>query len=1121
MAMDRERWHADVRRWWREHALDLAAVGARLGVQGSYWLLVSSAFVPLLAQVPPGQLEATLAGIIGGVGANLLSNVLQGARDDALQRLEEAAADEEQRAFIDAVVDEARALDAAAAELGEQWEAFALTVLGEVERLGGVPRTPQIIRRIGEVGPGVNVAQGDILSAESGGMVVKAGQVTVNLFASDPAQGLRAAGALLGQPESRIEGLPARDSVAVVAGSDSVTVPRDAYEAAPPAAGRREWLERQTLRQVFQRWERHFIPLAGVETAVRVDVAIARYVGDGPQQRRVLDTIPDIRQAFERHERFVLLGDPGGGKTTLLERMALEAFQEAVRDAQARIPFFVSLGDHKEGSPGEFLARQWVDQGYPRGLGAPLEEVVAQGKLLLLADGLNELPRERLADQMDAWGKWEADVNRFPPGNRAVFTCRTLDYENPLPLPQVEVLDLAPERVREYLELHLTGDELKDIWRVLEDDDRACRQGGRADRSLLTFVGNPFVLHAAVEVYRATVELTRNRGRLLHAFAMTLLEREACRILDLRVPNDASRALAGRYLQPLTALAYAMQARSEGTRFKRSDALAVLPADPEPTQVLDHALGANVLHMDERSADAVAWFSHQLLQEGLAAHELLRRFKDGEDLSGLWQAVRLATEMPEPRERGEWEPLPPPPPTGWEETTIAAAGLAGPDLAPLLDKVRITYPVLAARCIDEAGIAPDGVLDQADIALDVALDQTRRNIRSQLLADLRSPQVHLRARIEAGLRLGRIGDPRFERVVGATGVPYIRPALCHVPAGRYLVGNPDDPADRRHDPAAFPDEQHGAEVPLAAFWIGKYPVTNAEFRCFVEAGGYQPGEWWDDLGRRWLGGEDVGGVDAWLAQQRVWKTWPDDWRQPLVGDFRDEELNMVDRVRAMSEEELVAAVQHELSQQRRDQPLFWGDPAYAAWVGDNQPVIGVSWFEASAYCRWLSAHWRADGFQGRESLPANCTVRLPSEAEWEAAARGPGGRRYPWDDEFDPWRANTIEKPARVLRVSPVGAYPDGEAECEALDMSGNVWEWTRSLWGEDWREPAFRYPYEPADGREDLDAPAEVLRVVRGGAFDGDQRFVRCAFRLGNLPYVRVRYNGLRGVLSPFTSGL
>jgi len=65
--------------------------------------------------------------------------------------------------------------------------------------------------------------------------------------------------------------------------------------------------------------------------------------------------------------------------------------------------------------------------------------------------------------------------------------------------------------------------------------------------------------------------------------------------------------------------------------------------------------------------------------------------------------------------------------------------------------------------------------------------------------------------------------------------------------------------------------------------------------------------------------------------------------------------------------------------------------------------------------------------------------------------------------------------------------------------LSGNVWEWTRSLWGPDWQEPAFGYPYKLNDGREDLQAPSDTLRVQRGGAFWDDRQGMRCAYRDGN----------------------
>jgi formylglycine-generating enzyme required for sulfatase activity len=159
-------------------------------------------------------------------------------------------------------------------------------------------------------------------------------------------------------------------------------------------------------------------------------------------------------------------------------------------------------------------------------------------------------------------------------------------------------------------------------------------------------------------------------------------------------------------------------------------------------------------------------------------------------------------------------------------------------------------------------------------------------------------------------------------------------------------------------------------------------------------------------------------------------------------------------------------------------------------------VVNVTWRDACAYCRWLAQ------VTGRP-------YRLPSEAEWEKGARGTGGWVYPWGDAWDAALCNSAE--GGRGDVAPVGATPGGASPYGLQDMAGNVWEWTRSLWGEDWQRPDFRYPYDPADGREDASAGDRVSRVVRGGAHVNGPRLVRCAARGSVNPHLKSMYTGFR----------
>ena len=166
---------------------------------------------------------------------------------------------------------------------------------------------------------------------------------------------------------------------------------------------------------------------------------------------------------------------------------------------------------------------------------------------------------------------------------------------------------------------------------------------------------------------------------------------------------------------------------------------------------------------------------------------------------------------------------------------------------------------------------------------------------------------------------------------------------------------------------------------------------------------------------------------------------------------------------------------------------------------DNHPVVLVSWDDAVAFCAWVK---QASGRQ----------AQLPTEAQWEKAARGTDGRIYPWGNEAP--NANLLNFAMNVTDTTTVGKYsPAGDSPYVVADMAGNVWEWTSSLWGNDFSKPTFGYPYNPNDGREDQ--KSRDLRVVRGGSWGYHRDGARCSCRYWDSPDSRNDYGGFRVVVA------
>jgi len=161
----------------------------------------------------------------------------------------------------------------------------------------------------------------------------------------------------------------------------------------------------------------------------------------------------------------------------------------------------------------------------------------------------------------------------------------------------------------------------------------------------------------------------------------------------------------------------------------------------------------------------------------------------------------------------------------------------------------------------------------------------------------------------------------------------------------------------------------------------------------------------------------------------------------------------------------------------------------------NHPVVMVSWFDTQEFCRWLSKETSKE-------------YRLPTEAEWEKAARGSKGNIWPWGNNWDQEKCNSNNQVGTTTEVEAYATGGDSFYGC--CDMVGNVLEWTSTTIGKVEPWPAkFTYPYNPSDGREDLNS--NTRRVGRGGTYQRNADFCRCAFRFADMPKDRYSSMGFR----------
>ena len=759
-----------------------------------------------------------------------------------------------------------------------------------------------------------------------------------------------------------------------------------------------------------------------------------------------------ITEAIAANQHLVLLGEPGSGKSTALRYLTLTLARAGLDRGfdpatclegwsavgtggrllpvfQPLLPFAKQLADSKRPAGAadlwNYLAGQMESEGRYAGLAVAIHDEIEAGNALLMLDGLDEVAGTESRRQVVR--AVQAFAQEYP-HCRIVVSCRVRAYAGERNAewqisgwPSATLADWTSAQMRHFVDAWYVAAAAATGMADAKRNERAAglRRAITVREDLRRLGVRPLLMtimalvhlndqgqlpEGRVDLYSRCVDLLLGQwelaredgsayGPLMHYIELPDVDVKALRPL----------------LEQAAFQAHAASSRNSPGLLGSGD-LRVLVADfLEARGHLNAHRGARLFleYTDVRAGliqasdagDAYV-FPHLTFQEYLAGRELV---------SGVGVVARIMALHDDDR---------------WRVPILLGVGdhVSG-------GKLEMPLALLNELVFREGRThAQEGrdLLFAAEIAEDVGWTNLERggvtfkNLRRDLAIALGDvvegtalPAVD---RVRAGHYLGDLGDRR-------PGVCDLPPAMVPIPGENFIIGitEPEYQAIiavegknnlSQEAKAWYQSAVNHQPVSIAPFEIARYPVTNAQFKRFMEANG---------------------------------------------------------AIRT---------------------PTSWDDPQFGI-VHPNHPVVGVNWHEAMAFCTWLTAHLR-DGY----------TYRLPSEAEWERAARGSERRTYAWgESEPDPEHANFNQT---IGATTPVGCFVAGATpQTGLLDMTGNVWEWTRSVY-----QP---YPYDPTDGREDDTEPAKKRFTLRGGAWYNQPIYLRAASRFNYSPDYHDHYVGFR----------
>ncbi len=863
--------------------------------------------------------------------------------------------------------------------------------------------------------------------------------------------------------------------------------------------------------------------------------------------------LEEIFSAGGGASRAVIFGEPGAGKTTALKKLhhlCLSEGPEALGLEQETLPLLVPLRWFRSRDL-DLPLPEMLDGYLSRGTELPsgiATKLWRSGRLLLLLDGLDEIAedgeRGLLADYLES----ELDGD----GVRVAVSCRYSGYGGPVRFSEdflhLDIRPLDAAQVRRLVRTWFRA-AARALPRYSAAEARQSAQAlvaaldgeGYSSQQLKVLVGSPLLLTLMCVVVLRGGEMPRQRVAFYGECLRVLLGRWGKAMRRTEPALEVETALA--VLRPL---AYELHAAGRRDDFSKVEAidhiemrLAELDASGSPFRILEW------LHREcgvlEEYAPQCYGFMHLGLQEYLAAAHV--ESHAGELLG------RLAADFGK-----EW----------WREVILLLMGLSGRSvfrafIEQVVGSDALTQQAdLVRECFAEA---PDVDLEPVLELLDSGVEEPRQAAALRLLRGRCDPRIIGRARALAAGRedevgalarrlvsecesapeaesrhdlfiahhpselaaarqlsselrrrgLNLFGEPGSDWqasleellastrgvavVIGATEAPWERPEVrtCLRMFSRrarplvpvWLAG-----ADQLRLPKDLPwappvDLRMGLEAVNSA--VFEQALAGSEPEVAANAARASPGEALSDpvAGIRWLwvpGGRFQLGDSASPHGDEK----PAHWVR--ISPFWLGETPVTNRQYSVF-----------LEQSGYKEPALWRDRRFS---GEDQPVVGVSWHDAVAYCQWLS-----------RELP-DLDVSLPSEAQWELAARGEDGREYPWGGETPDETRACFGLDWQKDQPAAVGSFPEGRGPFGNQDMAGNVWEWCLDAWSED------SYAKRAELQEEELDPVFESSevedRVLRGGGWSNPAEYLRAAYRYRPRASRRIDVIGFRVLAAP-----